>query len=151
MAKKKTNKALAVGAGVAALAATAAGIYMMSGERGKKNRKKAAKWVDDIQDDIIAELGKVKNITKASYHKVVDAAAKNYKGLKDVSAPELAAVAKELKGSWDTISAELSQASKAVKRAVPKAAKNIAKTATRAVKKTTKKAVPKKKTATKKK
>lgn len=144
MATKKTNKALAVGAGVAAVAATAAGIYMLTGKRGKKNRKIAAKWIDDIQDDVISELGKVKNITKSSYHKVVDTAAKNYKGLKNVSAPELAAVAKELKGSWDMISSELAKASKTVRKAVPKAAKNIAKKATGAAKK-----VAKKKTARK--
>lgn len=138
MAKKKTNKALAVGAGVAALAATAAGIYMMTGERGKKNRKKAAKWVDNIQDDIISELGKVKNITQSTYHKAVDTAVKNYKGLKNVSTPELTAIAKELKGSWNMISAELDKASKTIKKAVPKAAKNIAKTATGVAKKTAK-------------
>lgn len=145
MAKKKTSKALAVGAGVAALAATAAGIYMLTGKQGKKNRKVVGKWVDDIQDDIIQELGNVNNITKTTYHKIVDTAAKNYKGLKNVSTSELTAVAKELKNSWATISAELNAASKTMKRVVPKAAKTIAKTATKAAKKVTKRAASKKK------
>ncbi len=147
--KKTQKKALAIGGGIAAVAAAAAGVYMLTGKNAK-NRKKLGKWVNNMQDEIVSELGKAGKLTKASYHKVIDGAAKNYKGLKNVSTVELAAVAKELKSNWDHISAELQSASKTVKRAAPKAVKKITKkvlstsTARKAVKKTAKKTVKKK-------
>lgn len=141
MAKKSNNKgkALAVGAGIAAIAAAAAGVYMMTGKHAK-NRKKVAKWATDLQEDVILDLNKAGKATKATYNQIIDAAAANYKGLKNVSAAELAAVAGELKSSWDHISSELSATSKNIRRVVPK----VAKQARKAVKKTAKK-VPAKK------
>ena len=155
--KKTQKKALAVGAGIAGLAAAAAGVYMLTGKNAK-NRKKLGKWVNNMQDEIVDELNKAGKITKSTYHKVIDTAAKNYKGLKNVSAGELALVAAELKSNWDTISAELQAASKSVQRAAPKTARKIAKrvmgggakkTAKAPAKKTAKKA-PAKKTAKRK-
>ena len=148
--KKTQKKALAVGAGIAAVAATAAGVYMLTGKNAK-NRKKLGKWVNNMQDEIVNELGKAGKITKATYHKVIDSAAKNYKGLKNVSTAELAAVAAELKSNWDTISSELQSATKSVKKAAPKAVKKITKRVTgrgaarKAAKKVAKKKVAKRK------
>ncbi|HEX3095764.1 MAG TPA: hypothetical protein VHQ20_01450 [Patescibacteria group bacterium] len=152
--KKQQKKALAVGAGVAALAAAAAGVYMMTGKNAK-NRKKVAKWADDLKKDVVKELDKAGKVSKATYEKVVDTAAKNYAGLKTVKAPELAALASELKGHWDNISGELEKASKSVRKVVPKTAKKVAKevkavvaksgakkAVKKAVKKVTKKAAP---------
>lgn len=133
------KKALAVGAGIAALAAAATGVYMLTGKNAK-NRKKVAKWAGDMQKDVVKELGKAKKVTKTTYNKVVDGAAKNYRGLKNVSAAELAAVAAELKAGWDNISADVAATSKAVRRVVPKVAKKVAR---RVAKKTVKKAVKK--------
>ncbi len=132
--KKSQKQAVAMGAGVAAIAAAAAGVYMLTGKNAK-NRKKVSKWVSDMQNDVVRELDKAGNASKATYNKVVDSVAKNYKNLKTVNAPELALVAAELKGGWDKISSELSAASNAVRRVAPK----------RTVKKT-----PAKKTAAKK-
>ncbi len=145
--KKTQKKALAVGAGLAAVAAAAAGVYMFTGKNAK-NRKKVSKWVGDMQKDVVTELNKAGKATKATYSKVVDTVSKNYKGLKNVSTEELAMVAAELKNSWDHISEELGNASKTVKRVVPKAAKTIAKkvnvgTAKKVVKKATKKVAKK--------
>jgi uncharacterized protein YpuA (DUF1002 family) len=117
--KKNQKQALEIGAGLAAVAAVAAGVYMMTGKNAK-NRKKVAKWVGNLQTDVVRELDKAGNVTKATYNKVVDATAKNYKGLKDVSAVELASVAADLKSNWDRINAELSNASQSVRRVVPK-------------------------------
>ena len=89
MAKKTNNngKALAVGAGIAAIAAAAAGVYMMTGKHAK-NRKKVAKWATDLQEDVILDLNKAGKATKATYNQIIDAAAANYKGWKNVSAAE---------------------------------------------------------------
>ena len=148
--KKAQKQALAVGAGVAAIAAAAAGVYMMTGKNAK-NRKKVAKWANDLQEDVILDLNKAGKATKATYNKIVDAAAANYKGLRNVSSADLTAMAGELKSSWDKISAELETASKSVRRVVPKVAKRAAKQVKRAVKKTVKKvsAKPTKKTVRK--
>lgn len=153
--KKNQKIALEVGAGVAAIAAAAAGVYFMTGKNAK-NRKKVAKWANNFKEDVVLDLNKAGKVTKQTYAKIVDTAAQNYKGLKNVSAAELTAVAAELKSSWDNISAELSNASANVRKVVPKVAKVAAKTAKKTAKSVTK-ATPKKaakkvakKTATKK-
>ncbi len=130
--KKNQKRALEVGAGIAAVAAAAAGVYFMTGKNAK-NRKKVAKWASNFQEDVILDLNKAGKATKATYNKIVDSAAKNYKGLKNVSATELAAMASELKSSWDTISAELSTASQSVRKAIPKVAKAAKVTAKKTV------------------
>lgn len=140
--KKAQKQALAVGAGVAAIAAAAAGVYMMTGKNAK-NRKKVAKWATDLQEDVILDLNKAGKATKATYNKIIDSAAANYKGLKNVSTAELAAVASELKSSWDNISAELNTASKNIRRVVPKVAKRAVKQAKKVIKKVAKKTVKK--------
>ncbi len=133
--KKTQKKAMAIGAGLAAVAAAAAGVYMLTGKNAK-NRKKLAKWASDMQHDVVNELNKAGKHTKASYQKVVDTVAKNYKGLKNVSTTELAEVAAELKGHWDSISNEVTNAGNLVKKVLPKAKKTVAK-------KVVKKATPK--------
>lgn len=124
--KKNQKRAIAVGAGVAAIAAAAAGVYMLTGKNAK-NRKKVAKWATDLKEDVILDLNKAGKASKDTYNKVVDAAVKNYKGLKNVNSAELTAMASELKSSWDKISAELSKASKTVRKVVPKKVKRVAK------------------------
>ncbi len=136
--KKTQKQAMAIGGGIAALAAAAAGVYMMTG-KNSKNRKKVTAWAGKMQKDVVKELHKVEKASKATYNQVVDTVAKNYKGLKQVSAPELALATAELKKSWDVIQAEMAGAAKVVRRVVPKAKKSVA----RAVK-VNKKATPKK-------
>ena len=146
--KKTQKQAIAVGASLAAVAAAAAGVYFFTGKNAK-NRKKVSKWANDMQNDIVKELNKAGKHTKASYQEIVDKVAKNYKGLKSVSTAELAEIAQELKGHWDTIS-EVSKASNVVKKTVKKAAAKspIKKAVKKAAKTVAKKAA--KKVATKK-
>lgn len=128
--KKSQKQAVAVGAGVAALAAVAAGVYMMTGKNAK-NRKKVATWARNLESDVVAELKRAKQNSQTAYNKAIDTAVKNYKAARKVSAPELAAVAMDLKNHWTTIRQELEGASRAVRRIRPKA-----KTATRSGKRT---------------
>jgi hypothetical protein len=152
--KKNQKKALAVGAGLAAIAATATGVYMLTGKNAK-NRKKVAKWVGDVQKDVVDQLNKADKVTRRAYYDVVDSTIQNYKGLKNISASELAQTAAELKASWDLISRGVSAASSTVRRAVPKSVRTVSKAAKKAspkkvVRAVTKKAAPKKKAAAKK-
>jgi hypothetical protein len=123
MALKKSQKtAVAVGAGLAGLAATAAGVYFMTGKNAK-NRKKLANWAGKMQKEVLTELHKMEKATKSNYNKVIDTAAKNYKTLKSVSPVELAALANEMKGHWDSIQQEMQMAASKVRKVVPRSAK----------------------------
>ncbi len=140
--KKTQKKAIIAGASLAAVAAAAAGVYFLTGKNAK-NRKKLAKWAEDMKNDVVKELNKAGKHSKASYQQIVDSVAKNYKGLKNVSAPELSQMASELKSHWDIISAEVSQAGKAVKRAIPSTKKVVKKAKKSVTKKTVSKTVKK--------
>lgn len=117
---KTQKRNIAVGAGVAALAAAAAGVYLMTGKNAK-NRKKVAAWAGRMEKDVIVELKKVKQNSQAAYNQAVDVVAKNYKAAKKVSGPELAAVARDLKGHWNVIRLEMENAAKTVRKIKPKA------------------------------
>jgi enoyl-[acyl-carrier-protein] reductase (NADH) len=136
--KKSQKQALAVGAGVAALAAAAGAAYMLTGKNAK-NRKKVATWAKNMEKDVLKELKKVKQNSQSAYNQAVDTVVKNYKAAKKVKAPELAAVASDLKSHWDVIRMELENASKTVRRIKPKAR------ASRARKVKVKKSSPKRK------
>ncbi len=124
--KKSQKQAIAVGAGVAAIAAAVTATYFLTGKHAK-NRKKLAKWAKDMQSDVVKEIGKASNVTKATYNKAVDQVAKQYKNLKTVDAPELAQLVAELKAHWDVINEEIQSAGKSVKKVVPKAVKSVSK------------------------
>ncbi len=124
--KKAQKQAIAIGSGVAALAAAAAGAYFFAGKHGAKNRKKVANWADKAKRDVMGEMNNMQKVTKQTYHKTVDNVLKNYKALKNVDAAEVAAMATELKGHWDAISAEMNKARKNVVRVVPKVGRSVA-------------------------
>lgn len=124
--KKSQKQMLAAGAGLAAVAAAAAGVYFFTGKNAK-NRKKVGKWAVDMKNDVVKELGKGGKFTKATYNKVVDGVAKNYQSMKDISADELTGLAAELKQHWDTISAEVGNVANTVKRVVPTSVKSVSK------------------------
>lgn len=139
--KKTTKQAIGVGAGLAAIAAAAAGVYMLTGKNAK-NRKKIAKWAKDMKSDVVKELNDAGKATKQTYNKVVDQVASRYEGLKNVGAIELAQTVAELKSHWDAISEEAKGVVKTAKKVVPKAKKAASKSAA--------KKTAAKKTATKK-
>ncbi len=147
--KKSQKKAVAVGAGVAAIAAAAVGTYFLTGKNAK-NRKKVAKWAKDMQKDVAREISKAGKVTKAGYSAVVDQVAEKYEGVKNISTNELGELALDMKKHWDVINNEISSAGKQVRRVIPKTVKSVAKkvkvngsakkTAKKATKKVAKKA-----------
>jgi hypothetical protein len=141
--KKSQKKAVAVGAGVAALAAAAAGAYFFTGKRGVKNRKKVSTWTANAKRDVMKEMGKMKKVSKDTYNKTVDTVLANYKNVKNIDKKELATVTNELKGHWNAIAGEVEKARKQVARVLPKVKKTVAK------KSKAKKAPAKKKTVKK--
>ena len=124
MNKKQKKVAVKVGVGVAALAAAAAaGTYFFGGKRGAKNRARVAKWADSAKKDVVKKLKGMGKVTQKSYSQAVDAVLAQYKKAKKVSPAELLALASELKGQWNNITAEVSSVANKI---VPRIAKKSA-------------------------
>lgn len=75
---KKTKIAIGVGAG---LAAAALGAYLLTGERGKKNRKKLKTMAASVKKEVELELAKLKKASKEDYQAILAEAVKRYKSL----------------------------------------------------------------------
>lgn len=97
--KGGVGKAVAIGAGVAALAA---GAYFFFGPNGKKNRKVTSEWMDKMKSDIVKKLESMKDVTKDAYDKVVDSVALAYTTIGGKK--EVTKLSKELKKHWKSIS-----------------------------------------------
>lgn len=95
-------KILAVGAGVAALAAAG---YFFFGPNGTKNQKKMKGWMIKMKGDVVEKMEKAKDISEPTYHQIVDAIANKYASVKTNSAEDVMKLAKELKKHWKSISA----------------------------------------------
>ncbi len=116
MPKSKVNK-IGVGVGIAAVvAAAAAGAYFLYGKNGAKHRKQLKSWMVKMKAEVMEGIEKLKVVNQAAYEAVVDEAAKRYAKIKNVSPKELAALAKEMKGHWRSISKEFSSAKPKTRR-----------------------------------
>ena len=144
------QKKIAVGTGLAALAAAAAaGTYFFAGKRGAKNRAKVQKWADSAKKDVVKQLKSLEQVSKKTYAQTVDAVMDQYQKAKKLKPEEMVALASELKGHWDAIAAEVATAGKKVAPLAKKVAKKVVKTVTPS-KKTPAKKASAKKTASKK-
>ena len=96
--KKDFGKELAIGAGVAALAAAG---YFLFGPSGEKNRKKIKGWTLKMKGEVLDKMEEVKEITEPVYNKIVDNVAKKY--LSKENKKEVEALVKDLKSHWKRI------------------------------------------------
>ena len=106
MPVKKSGVKKAVGLGVLAAAAVAAGVYSY-GKNGKKHRAQAAKFAGKAKIEVVSKLKKARKVNKAIYNKVVSSVMKKYSALKDMDKSEFAAIGKDLKSHWKNIEREL--------------------------------------------
>ena len=135
MKKKKNNKkvstgtVIAIGAGVAALAAAS---YYFFGPNGKKNRNSLKGWMIKMKGEIIEKLEASKEVTENLYHQIVDTVAGAYVKKGKISDAEVKLFADTLKKQWKNIAGrQKSKAKKVVKkvrREVKKAINRKAKT-----------------------
>lgn len=107
-----------MGAGIAALAATA---YFFLGPDGKKHQKKLKGWMVRMKGEVLEKLEDVQDLTEPIYNEIVDAVAKAEEINGKIPKEEIMALASELKGQW---------------RAIKRAASGDKKKATGLVKKT---------------
>ncbi|MCR4274499.1 MAG: hypothetical protein NUW02_00390 [Candidatus Campbellbacteria bacterium] len=112
---KKTTKKVATGAGIAVLAAAAAGTYFFYGSKhAKKNRATAKAWSHKAKNEVIQKLKKASTITEKGYHATVKEVAGRYKKLQKLDPKEVAVFVSELKSHWKNISKELKAGTKTV-------------------------------------
>lgn len=108
---------IAIGAGVAALAA---GSYFFFGPEGKKNRGKLTGWMIKMKGEVVEKMESAKEMTEAAYNTIVDKVAATYGKKYAVAADEIKAFAEGLKKQWKGIT-KSSTKKPAAKKAAAKA------------------------------
>lgn len=138
--KKDMNKkgisaggVVAIGAGVAALAAAS---YYFFGPEGKKNQKKMKGWMIKMKGEIVDKMEDAQDMTESAYHAIVDAVASAYQKSSKVATADVADYVTILKKQWRGISGSLK---KPTKKTATKVAKKVATKVTKTVKKAAKK------------
>lgn len=119
MAKKAEKKGMSnqgkvlMGAGIAALAAATAGaVFLYGTEAGKRSRKNIKSWSLKMRADVMDRMENMKDWSEGSYHSVIDNVAKKYKGVKNLDPIEVAALVRDLKAHWKTISRQIQSSQK---------------------------------------
>lgn len=115
------GKVMAIGAGVAALAAAS---YYFFGPEGKKNQKKMKGWMIKMKGEVVEKMENAKEVTEAAYHQIVDTVAAKY--LKGVTGDEARMYVDVLKKQWKGIAASFAPKKKAAKKAVKSVVKKAA-------------------------
>jgi hypothetical protein len=101
----------AIGLGVAAIAAAAAGAYYLYGSaEGKANRKKVKSWMLHAKAEVMSEIEKMKEVNEGAYKEAVAKVTKKYKAMKGMDRAELAALVATLSGHWKDIRREIEKA-----------------------------------------
>jgi gas vesicle protein len=98
--KNKTKKMVGLGVGIAVLGVAS---YLLFGPDGKKNQKKIKGWAIKMKGEIIEEFEKMKELTQADYHKIIDQIQKKYSKIKKIDKKELTQVVDQMKNYWKTI------------------------------------------------
>lgn len=109
------NHKVAVGMGLAALMAAAAGAAFLFGtEEGAKKREKIKSWMFKMRADIMDKLEEAKGeLDETAYGRVIDEVADKYAGLKNIDLKVLKSVATDLKKHWKTIKKQITVGAKA--------------------------------------
>lgn len=117
-AKLSTSAMVAIGAGVAALAA---GGYYFFGPEGKKNRGKMKGWMIKMKGEVIEKMENAKELTQSVYDQIIDGVAANYLKNTNINAADVKALVSRLKRDWKGISKTVSRGAPKKKAAAKKA------------------------------
>jgi hypothetical protein len=102
-----------IGAGIAAtVAAAALGAYLLYGKDGAKNRKKVRGWTLKAKGEILEQVEKMGHVTEAGYQDVVNRVIASYRGAKNVTGPELMALATDARKHWKALKPLIKKAAK---------------------------------------
>jgi len=108
MKSNQIVKGIAVGTGIAAVAAAIAGTYFLYGSKdAAKNRKKTKAWMLKAKGEILEQLENLSEISEDVYHKIVKEVSDKYQALKNIDKNEFEEFSDELKGHWKNIAKEM--------------------------------------------
>lgn len=130
--KGGAGKAIAIGAGIAAIGA---GAYYLLGPDGKKNQKKVHAWAVKMEKEADKKIKAIKNASEPVYHNLVDSLTEAYAKEYKEHAPEIKAFSKALKTKWKAVSKSAKPVVKKAKAAAKKVVKMAAKPKAKAKKK----------------
>lgn len=97
--KKGGMGKLGLVAGIAALGA----YFLYGSSSGAARRAKIKGWVLKAKGEVLERVEDMAELNQDMYHAIVDDVLRRYKAAKNVEAPELKRVAKELKGRWKSV------------------------------------------------
>jgi hypothetical protein len=101
---QKSSHALAIGTGIAGVAAAAGAAYWLYGAKdASKHRKMAASWMLKARAEMVDALEKVENIDKSKYMRLVDDTIKKY-AAHHRGGPAAAKVKRDMMAAWSHIS-----------------------------------------------
>lgn len=101
---KKSTK---IATGVVVAGVAAAGIYFLTGKRGKENREKIAAWTLKMKGEVLEKMKELKALNKEAYEALVDEVSVRYQRAQRVGASEMKHLVKELKGAWSHIGKQI--------------------------------------------
>ena len=120
-----TGSKVAIGAGLAALAAAAAGTYFLFGtKKGAKARKQIKGWTLKAKGEVLEKMEALQDINEKTYHKIIDEVKAGYKKVKNIDAKDLEVFGKEMKAHWKGIKAEIEKKAKGKAKVAKKAKKS---------------------------
>ena len=98
-------------AGLALTAFTAlAGWYYLYGSHDAyKHRKQVKAWVFKLKAEVLEQVSSLQELSKESYHSIVDAVGKRYHDLPHVDREELDALTARMKAHWDDVVADFKE------------------------------------------
>ena len=101
---------VAVGVGLATLAAAAAGAYYLYGhEKASQHRRKLKSWTLRMKADVMEQIENLKDINEEAYNNIVNGIAEKYQQLKEVDPGEVAALAARMRMHWKDIQKDITQ------------------------------------------
>jgi hypothetical protein len=99
----------AVGLGLAAIVAAAAGAYYLYGnDKGTQRRRKLKSWALRMKADVMEQIEELRDVNEEAYHKVVDGIADKYRQLKNVDPADVAELAARMRMHWKDIQRDIS-------------------------------------------
>ena len=131
MATKKTvRRAVKIGAGIAGIAGTLAGAYLLF-EHTKPQQKKAKVWVVNARKAAAVEAKKLSRVGEKEYHRIVEKSLRHYGAIQKVGAPEIASAVRDAKAEWKHLQGIARKQTKVLHPAKKKPSRKVAKKAAR--------------------
>jgi hypothetical protein len=119
-----TGEAVAISAGVAALAAAS---YYFLGPKGEKHRRQLKSWSIKMKGDVVEKLEKLQDVSEPVYRGIVDAVAAKYVRESGAARSEIEELAEDLKRTWRSISSSRGAKPRTKKRATGTSARAASK------------------------